>query len=626
MYGTMKTNRFIIAALFLAAAVSCQKDGFVNTEVTRETESAVLVAGEPTKTSLSGKEIHWTNDDVIAVFDKDDVKNKFKIAQDENGNPQVNGSKASFRGLVTAGTTDIYAVYPYNLAMGAEGSILKVNIPQEQTLKVGSFAEEHNISVAKGVKVPGDESVEGVTFRNVCSYLKFTIPPYVNGVTNVTLSTESRNIAGEATVDFSGDIPVLALTESAVNSISMTGTYEVGREFLFVLAPGKIKGCKVTVTDNDGQTWNVVKTSDFTLEAGKYKNLGQLDVEPVGVTASATHIKKGETLIGTDVTLKLNIPAATQKYVTDMSIEVRNIAGELVRSSSNTASTQILAAPEEWPYLPKGTYTVSVSYKLGKDVKNFSSSFTSPAPTFKVTSNAYTSYTKYQTTGASAANAVTGDAICDITSATVAISDDILNNSRYSKGSFTYALDGKPTTSANVENQSWGKHVVTATYTFDGVEISGTTDCHVTGLPYTANPPKNTGDHSWTGEAPTAKINWNGDHVFLQGSSSKQTLTSPTFHVPSDFNVRIKVPVMFYSVCVFGIHARPQLICRISGNEVINRTGAKASSGFSTNKSEDYTANTTGTINTSNPTIQIQNAYTMDAAYIKVYSATLIYE
>ena len=615
MYGTMKTNRFIIAALFLAAAVSCQKDGFVNTEVTRETESAVLVAGEPTKTSLSGKEIHWTNDDVIAVFDKDDVKNKFKIAQDENGNPQVNGSKASFRGLVTAGTTDIYAVYPYNLAMGAEGSILKVNIPQEQTLKVGSFAEEHNISVAKGVKVPGDESVEGVTFRNVCSYLKFTIPPYVNGVTNVTLSTESRNIAGEATVDFSGDIPVLALTESAVNSISMTGTYEVGREFLFVLAPGKIKGCKVTVTDNDGQTWNVVKTSDFTLEAGKYKNLGQLDVEPVGVTASATHIKKGETLIGTDVTLKLNIPAATQKYVTDMSIEVRNIAGELVRSSSNTALTQKLSATQDWPYLPKGTYTVSVSYKLGKDVKNFSSSFTSPAPTFKVTSNAYTSYTKYQTTGASAANAVTGDAICDITSATVAISDDILNNSRYSKGSFTYALDGKATTSANVENQSWGKHVVTATYTFDGVEISGTTDCHVTGLPYSrlSMIENEWSFSSWNCEYSGGTMQLGG----VTGSGEASATFNKSFHVPANISIKVNTNVTLGSLHFIG-WVTTDFTVKVNGSNIIKQNSGKQ-------KEKTFNLTGTSTFTPSGNSIILNSSYTAAGPWSRVNSMEILY-
>lgn len=623
----MKTNRFIIAALSIAAAaVSCQKEDFGGVENTRQTESATIVTGEQTRTSLSGKEIHWTDDDVIAVFDNADKKNVFNISK-------AQGSYASFEGSVTSGTTQIYAVYPADLAVSASGSDLKVTIPTNQTSKVGSFAEEHNISVAKGVKVPGDESVEGVIFRNVCSYLKFTIPPYVNGVTNVTLSTDSRNIAGEATVDFSGDIPVLALTESAVNSISMTGTYEVGSEFLFVLAPGEIKGCTVTVTDNDGQTWNVVKTSTFTLEAGKYKNLGQLDVEPVAATASATHVKSGETLVGTDVTLKLNIPAVTQKHVTAVSIEIKNSAGQVVRSSSNTALTQKLSETHGWPYLPQGTYTVSGTYTLadGKARSIAPTSFTPPAPTFGVTSNAYTSYTKYQTSGASAANAVTGDAICDITSATVAISDEIMNDLKYSslKGSFSYALDNNATTSAKVTNQTWGKHTVTATYTFDGASCSGTADCHITGLPYTANPPTNSGNYAWGSNFKTNynTINWGSNEVHLEGISRKALITSPAFHVPANIGVKLIVSTQMRTMSVVGIYAQSHLICRVSGNEVINRYGTKGEKDWkgSSNNIEDFTGTGTGTLTSSNSVIEVENEYNKTEAYIKVKSVTLQY-
>ena len=42
----MKTNRFILAALFISAAFSCQKESFVGSENTRETEAATIVAGE----------------------------------------------------------------------------------------------------------------------------------------------------------------------------------------------------------------------------------------------------------------------------------------------------------------------------------------------------------------------------------------------------------------------------------------------------------------------------------------------------------------------------------------------------------------------------------------------------
>lgn len=592
----MKTNRFIIAALSIAAAaVSCQKEDFGGVENTRQTESATIVTGEQTRTSLSGKEIHWTDGDVIAVFDNADYKNIFNISE-------ARGSYASFEGSVTSGTTQIYAVYPADLAVSANGSNLKVTIPTNQTSKVGSFAEEHNISVAKGAKVPGVEAIENITFKNVCALLKFTIPSYVENVKSVNFSTSSP-ISGEATVDFSGDAPVLSISPNGSTNVTMTGSYPAGSEFLFVLAPGEIKGCTVTVTDNDGQTWKIVVTSTFTLEAGKYKNLGRLDVEPVGATASATHVKSGETLVGTDVTLKLNIPAVTQKHVTAVSIEIKNSAGQVVRSSSNTALTQKLSATQDWPYLPQGTYTVSGTYTLadGKVKSIAPTSFTSPAPTFAVTSYAYTSYTKYQTSGASAANAVTGDAICDITSATVAISDAILNNSKYAslKGGFSYALDGNATTSAKVTNQSWGKHTVTATYTFDGAACSGSIDCHVTGLPYvmSSNPCKD----RWSLGGGTAEFDENDTRISLNHSTNNNAILN--IHTPSSINVTLYTErISLICPTIFGA---PSMSVSIGGS--VKET-FKAKSG--TVKTTNWDNKSwTGTITTSSPTIVYNRTY-----------------
>lgn len=527
----MKTNRFIFAALSIAAAVSCQKDGFVGQETLRETESAVLVTGEATRTSLNGNVVQWTDDDVVALFDNTNYKNEFNITD-------VNGAYASFYGEVTSGTTQVYAVYPYNLALGAEGSTLTVNIPEDQTSKVGSFAEEHNISVAKGTKTPGVEAIQSVTFKNVCSQLKFTIPSYVGDATSVTLSASSP-IAGVATVDFSGDSPAVSISSEGSRSITMTGSYSAGSMFMFVLAPGTYNGCTVTVA-TEKANWTITKTSTFTLEPGRYKNLGVLELEQVtAAEASAAHTYSGSTLTGTNVTVNLNIPAATQKYVTALSLDVKNSAGEVVRTSSSVSANQTLAANTSWPYLPQGNYTVSGSYTLADGTEKTIStvSFTSPAPTFEVTSNAYTSYTKYQTSGASAANAVTGDAICDITSATVAISGEILNNSKYEslKGSFSYALDGNAPTSSTVTNQTWGKHTVTATYTFDGATCSGTTDCHVTGLPYKLTHPA----EGWTTvENGAVNYNYFGDsYIFLTSDSSTGSVKTPNFHIPEQVNI-----------------------------------------------------------------------------------------
>lgn len=624
----MKTNRIIMAALAFAAAVSCQKVGFEGQETLRETESLTLVTGELTKTSLSGKDVHWTSDDVVAVFDNENYKNKFKITD-------AQGYKASFSGEVTDGTTQIYAVYPYSLAMRAQGSTLTVSIPEDQTSKVGSFAEEHNISVAKSARTPGVEVVANITFKNVCSYLKFTVPTYVADVTSVTLSTQSRNIAGEATIDFSGDTPVLAPTSNAVNSISMTGSYPAGREFLFVLAPGKIQGCTVTVTNTDGKTWTVTKTSTFTLEAGKYKNLGTLDVEPVGVTASATHTYSGSTLKGTKVNVALNVPTATLQYASDLKIKVRNAAGTVVRSASSNTLTSSVTLDEttstSWPYLPQGKYTVSGSYKLGELVKTFSSTFDSPAPTFEVTSGAYSSYTKYKNGDAGAANKCTADKIYAITTASVSIADAILNNSNYSsiKGGYTYKLDGEAMTSAEVERQSWGPHTVTAYYKFDNVKKEGSSDCHITGLPYTLNPSANDSVSPWVTNN-KGNVKWDTDGSVRIGynltswTASTQTDITKSFNLPADVNVIINCSGNAAGSGSDGwlVDSRinTTFTLSVSGNSVYSYTTTDGST------EQSYSAsNKSATMTSASPTIKCHNSYSTATGCTKIKSMTITY-
>lgn len=561
----MKTNRFIIAALFVSAAVSCQKEGFGGSENTRETEIATIVAGEKTRTSLSGNEVHWTSDDVIAVYDNFGYKNKFYVQE-------ASASYATFSGEVTSGTTQIYAVYPDELAGAISGSTVNVTIPVDQTSKVGSFAEEHNISVAKGTKTPGVEEIENITFKNVVSYLKFTIPSYIEDAKSVTFST-SRAIAGSATVDASAEVPVATAAENASNSVKMTGSYPAGSQFMFVLTPGNIQGFTVTVV-TDKTTWTITRSSEVSFAPGQYKNLGTLELEQVGVTATADHTYSGNTLTGTTVSVSLNIPTATQQYASDLElVVVRNADGAVVRSASNStlSSSVTLAATQDWPYLPKGTYTVSGSYKLGETMKTISTTFVSPEPTFEVTSGAYTSYTKYNAGSASAANSCDAETIYDVTSAAVSISDAIMNNGNYSslKGGYTYKVDGTATTSATVGGQSWGQHTVTAAYTFDGVAKEGSSVCHITGLPYKSGVPSNSGAHPWSKIKGT--ISWESSYVKMSYSAGVYpTIESPTFHIPGNINVNVSSKLVRNKYVFFGSIHGPYRIGATNGDTNVN--------------------------------------------------------
>lgn len=159
---------------------------------------------------------------------------------------------------------------------------------------------------------------------------------------------------------------------------------------------------------------------------------------------------------------------------------------------------------------------------------------------------------------------------------------------------------------------------------YNHVAISGSTDCHITGLPYSANPPKDSGNNPWSKiSSGVHTVKWDGDNVYLEGSSSKQVIESSSFHAPNIIKVSIQVPVQLHSYAVWPGKAIPELVCRIGGNEVDRQKGD--SPGSYGSKDKDYTINKTGTISSSNSTVQIENAYTMSSAYIKIYSVTLKY-
>ena len=604
---TMKANKFIIAALAIAATASCQEDGLTGSEFTRETESATIISGADTKTSLNGKEIHWTSDDEIAVFDNTNYKNRFDITDCE-------GSYATFSGEVTTGTTQIYAVYPYELAVSASGSNLVVNIPTDQTSKAGSFAEEHNISVAKGVKTPGYEAIGDVTFQNVCALLKFTIPSYISDAHTVTLSSNSV-IAGSMSVDCSGDSPACTISSEGSKSISMTGDYPAGSTFIFVLAPGTLDGFTVNVQTGMA-SWSISRTTQVALEAGKYKNLGTLELEQVSASASASHTYSGNTLTGTNVTVNLNLPASTKQYITALNLEVKNAAGTVVRSVSKTsaAATETIGANANWPYLPQGKYTVSGTYTLsGNTTKEIAAiSFTSPVPTFTVTSGAYSSYTKYKNESATAANNCAADKIYAITTASVSIADAILNNSNYSniKGGYTYTLDGAATTSTEVSGQSWGAHTVTASYKFDNVTNEGSSDCHITGLPYRATPPTSS---NWSS---SGSVDFRSGEVRFGNGGGEGSITM-NLSVPGNVNISVSAKIDAY-----GAPINTTTYVEAGGSRILSCKSNSSAFNYKTVTVED-TVN--GTLTTSNSTIKAGTTYGLGTTQGNLYYLNVLY-
>lgn len=570
----MKTRIFIMAAAIAALASSCQNK-ITPEQFTSSTEPAVLSTAAETKTSLGedGKTVNWTSDDQVAVFDNLGGQFTFNASD-------VEGSYAKFSGNVTEGTTQILAVYPATLAKNANGNTLTVNVPANQTSKAGSFAEEHNISVAKVDKTPGTPETSPAAFKNVCALLKFTIPSYIGDATKVTLSSDSV-IAGDMTVDYSAEEPVCSIVEGS-KSISMNGSFAAGSTFWFVLAPVALENIAVEVETEKG-TYSMSKTATIEMSAGYYKNLGTLELQKATIaSATAAHTYADNTLTGTDVTVNLALDETTAKYITGVSFKLikqvteqnewwdfGNITGDskdvVLREVNFNAATASMTIPAnaDYPYLPAGEYFIEGSYQIGETQNNFartSVTVGSPfsgndAPSFVAKHNVYTSYTKYSAGKVDEANALNGAAIY-IELLEANISEEIL--SKYgSNVKATFLLDNGSSISgegglATVHPTAFGAYnVVSVSSSFDGGNAcTSTTEAgtyHITGIPYSYSFENSTLDNysndGWTiNGSPKAGF---GTSTFSLGglilhgngtglNGTKGYVVSPKFHIPEE--------------------------------------------------------------------------------------------
>ena len=142
-----------------------------------------------------------------------------------------------------------------------------------------------------------------------------------------------------------------------------------------------------------------------------------------------------------------------------------------------------------------------------------------------------------------------GKAVCTITKSgipstllSVKSVSMLVNGEEYSKD---YTDDGNNAfTLHKTAHTKWEQKNVSVKVVYstpDGLEFEGTSNTltrHITGLPYAANPPKNSGDNAWSGNA----NDWTNEYVRLH----KNTITQ-TFYIPQDTNVKVYHKARVYS-------------------------------------------------------------------------------
>ena len=556
----MKTIKFISAALFVLAATACNSDYILNDNQSAGLEPMTLF-GTETKTALNSADgsVNWTSGDQISIYDNLGGQNIFNNTAE---------NVSSFSGNVKAGTTRFWGIYPAGLVKGFSNGTATVDLPSDQTPVAGTFAEDLNISVTCGSKTPGTEAVEGIRFHNVCGLISFTVPANI-AANKVTFTSDKTAIAGRLSINC--ETGSATVSEYQNYSVSMTGDFAAGSTFYFVVSTGNIEGFRIDVETKAGSYYyKSASNGTINVEAGSLTNLGPISFKDGAAGASADHTYSNGTLTGSSLTVTHGIPENMWKDVTELKVSVEK-GGAVYRSCSQSGITSAdPLTPVGKTYLPQGTYTVNIDYKMNGVTtrKTTSVNVPAPAPTaFAITSTSgTTSYSLASSGKVAEANSHAAETVSKPTVTFTGISAAVLAEVN---ASCTFSVNGKQTsgttsgtsyTGDDLTGLSWGSHTLTATVTFDGVNAAaadkGSSECHITGLPYdynfvngslnnyksagwTLNGSLEVSNKSLAGRSKTLLIDTNSSR-----NNSHGYIVSPRFIIPANADIYVQPSIV----------------------------------------------------------------------------------
>lgn len=600
-------NKNIIGlAIGLLSLASCQNEELISNEGlgTLEFFTSTEIG---TRTSLQdGKTVVWNEGDAVAVYDFVTTKHRFEAT--------INGGKTSFIGNITPKHGSFIAAYPYDLA--AENDVSKniiMHLPTEQTAVADGFGPNLNLSIAKGERNV-DGSPSEVQFRNLCQLFKFSVPAYAaNRITKVELIANTA-IAGEITIDYDDYNPVVTTNSQGSKTVELLSpveneTFPEGT-YYFVLAPEQLEGFTLKLTDTNGKTYTQHSNTTLGGNSGVICNLGNIDLINVP-TITPQHVYTDGILMGTSVSLTAPVPDKA------WSATIKNANGETVRTLTEATGTLTTDHTDEnWPYLPKGNYTVEYNYTTanGKQMEETTSFSITEEPQFSITFAANSSYSYYQAGNVGTANSTAWNKVTGIVCQAHGILPSLLVNEKYGF-SLTDNFNGTiSSTSDNTANyadltiNNLGETTLSVSVTFDGTTKNATSVVNITGLPFIFAPPTTS---TWQ---KSGKVVDKGEYARLgEASSFDQSLSYSNVRIPQGTNVSLEYKFKPHAGVVSTtctIYAENQEL--ISG---------KADS----YKDPTYEGSVTKTLSSLITRIQCYNSYGAGATYTDVYKIGLSY-
>ena len=442
-----------------------------------------------------------------------------------------------------------------------------ITLPSEQTAVKDGFGPNLNLSIGKGTRNV-DGSPSQVRFRNICQLFRLSVPAYAaNRIAKIELTANSV-IAGQLTVDHSDYSPVVTTNEQGVKTIALlppseNTTFAEGAYYM-VLAPETVEGFTLTLTDTNGKTYSQHSNTSIGGNGGVICNLGNVDLidKPV---ITPKHVYDNGTLVGTQVTL--TAPVSDKAW----SAVIKNGNGETVRILAEATGTLTSDHTDDnWPYLPKGNYTVEYTYTTANGkLMSATTAFTiTEDPQFSVTLNAYSTYSYYLAGDVDKANSMDKNAVTGIVCQAHGILPSILANDKYGFA-FNNNFNGTiASTGDNVANYNdisitkLGETELSASVTFDGVSKTANKTVYITGLPFNHTPPTSS---LWS---ESGDVNFESNYVRIGNAASANggEITFNGISIPA--NTKLQLGYHFYIYEEIGVTYKIQ----VGGQEILKET------------------------------------------------------
>ena len=325
----MKTMKMFVTALVCFASMACVKEnmdsenknhelGTLAFNAVREDMSLPRVKSilDPNdKDDTDGRMMHWESGDDIIVFAAGaPAASASNLPTEEDGTEWLqgykfvtadSGSSATFTIESDGNAADedefnadadkyiMLYVYSSNYYCNVAKSQARFYVSPSQAARKGSCHADRGSAIAKVSSL--DERAE---FKNLVSLLKFTVPETLSGkVASISVSgAANEHIAGDAFVDFSGDVPEVEVWHKKYGNTTPRYSADltdskgmVSGDYYLAVIPTTVTEVNVKVTLTDGQILERSKTIEggYEFKRSTIHYMGTIDENYARITATA---------------------------------------------------------------------------------------------------------------------------------------------------------------------------------------------------------------------------------------------------------------------------------------------------------------------------------------------------